>query len=221
MSRPNERKGEFKLKEQTTVEIIFKRIRQSLDSSTLHLVPNIVKSKHLVVKIFLALCFLASTVVCILFLIQSFTNFDVITSIRTNYLISMTFPFPVVMICKAKAYNQNLTNLVRGCKFSYKECDYQHDFSLLKDPIYGDCFQFNSGKNMNGKKVEKKKTNQAGYLNMYLSRKDKNDTVRVFIGYQIASSRQGSPIYLAPGQLHRIVLSKTITQQYPKPFSNC
>ncbi len=105
MSRPNERKGEFKLKEQTTVELIFKRIRQGLDSSTLHLVPNIVKSKHVVVKIFLALCFLASTVVCILFLIQSFTNFDVITSIRTTYLISMTFP--VVMICKAKVYNQS------------------------------------------------------------------------------------------------------------------
>jgi hypothetical protein len=132
----------------STVELIFKQIREGLESSTLHLVPNIVKSKYMVVKILLAFCFLAYSVVCVLLLVQSFTNFDVITTIRTKYLISMTFP--VVMICKTKVYNQNLTNLVKSCQFNNKECDYQQDFSYLKDPHYGDCFRFNSGQNMKG-----------------------------------------------------------------------
>ena len=76
LSNKNQTKNDQILapKPSPTVEFIQKEIRERAESTTIHAIPHIVKSKHWIVKIALTICFLASAGFCIRFSILEFEN---------------------------------------------------------------------------------------------------------------------------------------------------
>ena len=82
----------FLSKKSSRLEAIRQEVRQCAEMSTIHAVPNIARGKYLVVKMFMFICLLVSTGICVWFLVQAFTNYDVITTIRSSYVTSIAFP---------------------------------------------------------------------------------------------------------------------------------
>lgn len=57
-----------------------------------------------------------------------------------------------------------LKDILHNCKFNTAACDL-NEFTWEFDPIYGNCYKFNSGYNSTGGKVDTKESNIAGPLN--------------------------------------------------------
>ena len=57
-----------------------------------------------------------------------------------------------------------LKDFIPHCKFNGNSCDYENDFSSWFDYIFGNCFKFNSGKNLKGNQVKIKKLDQTGKM---------------------------------------------------------
>jgi hypothetical protein len=57
---------------------------------------------------------------------------------------------------------RDLNEILLECRFNLKNCT-SNDFIWSYDPVYGNCFTFNSGFDSNGNKVELKKSTLSGY----------------------------------------------------------
>jgi hypothetical protein len=102
-------------KKYSTAEAIRQEIRQCAEMSTIHAVPNIARGKYLAVNMFMFICLLVSTGFCVWFLVQAFTNYDVITTIRASYVTSIAFP--IISFCNSNRSNPKITDLFKWCYF--------------------------------------------------------------------------------------------------------
>ena len=74
--------------------------RDTFESSSIHAIPNIIKNKFISIKIVWLICLMASFSGCAWFLIKSindYMKYDVVTTVRANYVNELTFP--VIGIC--------------------------------------------------------------------------------------------------------------------------
>ena len=104
-------------------EAIFKNskpiIIKSLESSSIHAVPNIIRNDNLIIKFIWFLCFIISTSVCVWFIIiglNDFFKFDVTTKIDVVYKSEIIFP--VISICNL---NQFTTSYSKNILKKYME----------------------------------------------------------------------------------------------------
>ena len=97
-------------------EAIFKNsntlniIKESLESSSIHAIPNIIRNKNSIIKLIWFLCFIISTSVCIWFIINSindFLKFEVTTKIDVVYQTEVIFP--VVSICNLNPFTTSFS----------------------------------------------------------------------------------------------------------------
>ena len=76
-------------------------IKESLEKSTLHGIPNIItKSNHWSMKVIWAMSILISVSTCAWYLsttTSSYLEFNVVTDFRVNHAFQL--PFPVISIC--------------------------------------------------------------------------------------------------------------------------
>jgi hypothetical protein len=216
-------------KESDTFQLIVKEIHECAGDTTLHAIPHLVKRKHRFLKTFWFVSFVVSLSLCIWFLIRiihDYNNYDVITNIRTNYVNSLNWP--VFMFCNLNGSNPNIANIVTSCINYNDQQNCIGDFYFFRDPNWGDCYRYNSKKNASGNRIPLKFTNQAGFqggIHLELSTGIKSSSldsaVLMYKSNEIVSSIQDAAIWLSAGQTYFIGLSKTVTTQYPKPFSNC
>ena len=202
-------------KNNLTVEAIRLEIRQCAELSTVHAVPNMARAKYFVVKLFMLICFLVSTGFCVWFLVQAFTNYDVVTLIRASYVTSIAFP--ILSFCNSNHSNPKITDLFSDCFFIGTKCDYEQDFCYFRDANYGDCYRFNSGENIKGESVPIKKTNTAwvhGSISFNIfTGTSKNDYVVMFISNEKVNSNDHQYQVFSSGRRNLIGLSKTVIQQ--------
>ena len=58
-----------------------------------------------------------------------------------------------------------LDDILISCTFGLNQCDKTEDFEYFYTFLGGNCFRFNSGKNMNGLSTQIKKVSQPGFYN--------------------------------------------------------
>ena len=78
---------------------------ETLTTSTIHGLPNLIRSNRKVVKILWTICFLISSGLCAYLLIESiisYLKFDVVTTVRV--LNEPSSEFPAIMLCNKKGY---------------------------------------------------------------------------------------------------------------------
>ncbi len=169
---------------------IIKANIETLESSSVHAIPNITKNRFYLVKLVWVVCFLASNGVCAWFIYKSisdYLNYDVVTNIEINYVNKIQFP--IISICKLGDDNRNFLNeTLLTCNFNNKFCDLKNDFELYLDPMFDLCIRFNSGKNMLDEVADKKYIYGKGELNslslqLYLDKNNLNYYKSGFIVY--------------------------------------
>ncbi len=95
---------------------ILNSIRDTLECSSIHAIPNIVRNRFYLIKIIWFLCLLASTGICAWFIQKSITdylNFEVIS--KTDIVYVQKIIFPIISIC-----NLNLFSTQRGSEHVLK-----------------------------------------------------------------------------------------------------
>ena len=96
---------------QTKKDEIIKSTKETLEGSSIHAIPNIVRNEHYLIKIVWFICFLISSGWCTYFIQQSvadYLNYDVVTKIDIKY--ETKLKFPIVSICNLNLFNTDYVN---------------------------------------------------------------------------------------------------------------
>ena len=132
---------------------IIEATKETLESSSIHAIPNMVRTKYITLKIIWIFFFLGSIGVCGWYLFQAisgYLEYETVTKFQVNNINEL--PFPVVSICDLKsffdkkAYNNGIgLDSVNRALFLGKELNKETEFEAYVDPSYGNCIRFNSG----------------------------------------------------------------------------
>jgi hypothetical protein len=249
--------------------------KQTLEGSSIHAIPNIIRNKFYLVKIVWLACFLVSFGFCCWFMVRSindYLTFSVTSQFEIKY--ENQLKFPIITICSLNFVKSNILNqkirenfgyypsfslinmakvksrelfysnsldgfylneTVMNCRYNNMECNFINDFEdQFYDFNYGQCFKFNSGKNMLGQMVEQKYIFQNGVLNglildLYIGSADENNNVfsmsqgmNIFINDKNHfDSTYSEGINISPGTTTKISIDKVSLKKEQKPYSEC
>jgi hypothetical protein len=151
--------------------------------------------------------------------------------------------FTITHLAKIHAANPSFDNVNRKqlgltldqvfmCSYGMKNCS-KNEFHWFYSFDYGNCFQFNSGFNLSGDKIDLKNIDMQGHRyglqvtigplvnnNRYVS--SWNDGMIVFIHNSSTFKPSASNgVCIEPGKSTFIAIKKSITHKYPKPYSDC
>ena len=137
----------------TVKEQIIKNTKDTLESSSIHAIPNILRSKSKVLRVIWVACLLVSICACGRYLFQSISSYlerETVTKFQVNNVNELQFP--VISICDLKSFFDKQTykgigleNINRAL-FQQIDLVKENEFETYKDPSYGNCIRFNSGK---------------------------------------------------------------------------
>jgi hypothetical protein len=131
--------------------------------------------------------------------------------------------------------SHSLNETLLSCLFDYETCN-ETDFQWEWDTYYGNCYNFNSGFNSKGEKVELRKTFIDGsnfglhvefYVNFYEELMFFNSVIDSLglliridnISHVIDYLTDG--ISISPGYQTNLALNRQFRENLPKPYSNC
>ena len=151
MSEPKTSKDSVENK--TVKQKIFKVTKDTLEGSSIHAIPNILRTESILLRVIWGFFFLGSIGACGWYLsqaISSYLDYEIVTTFQVNNVNQL--PFPVVSICDLKsfydkeAYNNGIgLASVKRAMFLEKELKLDKEFEAYNDPSYGNCIRFNSG----------------------------------------------------------------------------
>jgi hypothetical protein len=134
-----------------------------------------------------------------------------------------------------KRIAHNLEDILIDCKFNYQKCS-ASDFVWHFDPLFGNCYVFNSGYNSTGDAIELKQSSVAGVLfglqvKLYLNY---NENLRLLSAYQGGigamvridnSSYMTDHIFdgirIMAGTHTELEIERSFKFTMPKPYSSC
>ena len=137
----------------TVKEQIIKKTKDALESSSILAIPKILSSKSKALKLIWAVCLLLSIGACGWYLFLSLSSYlerETVTKFQVNNVNQLQFP--VISICDLKsffdkqAYKGIDLESINRALFQEKELVKENEFEAYKDPSYGNCVRFNSGK---------------------------------------------------------------------------
>ena len=220
--------------EKSIKQKIFEANIETLESSSIHAIPNITRNRFYTVKMLWVICFLASSGICAWFIYNSITdylNYDVVTNIEINYLNKIRFPIISICNINSNMLPANLNETIISCKFNFLDCDIYNDFEIYQDSYYSFCFRFNSGKNMNGTTIKAKYSYGKGDLNAFnLELYDRQHTdinnlfltgFVVYLSDEAVDSVTDVGFYIYSGILTKVSINKNKLIRKSIPYSNC
>jgi hypothetical protein len=130
-----------------------------------------------------------------------------------------------------KKLSFQLEEMLIICQFSNSDCTAQ-DFEWYYDYLYGNCYKFNSGKNLNEKDVDLKKIKftssfEGLRLVLFSPKPEQDEIISTSYGFHLSVTNQshlsdfsqGFDVGLGTESLVKI--SKTIINKVPSPYSDC
>jgi hypothetical protein len=103
---------------------IINSTKDTLEGSSIHAIPNIIRNKYSIIKFVWSICFLISFGLCCWFIVESilgFLEYDVVTSIKINY--ENVLKFPIVTICNLNYFATDYSYLVLKTLFNSSQPD--------------------------------------------------------------------------------------------------
>ena len=162
-----------------------------------------------------------------------------LNSDQLNYLDSNFYKYRLEILARAerlpdekkKQLGFSLSEMLFLCKIGVSICN-ESDFEWFYDIFYGNCFKFNSGKNMKGEEIELKVSDSINILEnlqigLFLPKINFENSISSNIGLHIIISNQNFIVDfnegfdILTGAESLISISKTVVHQIPKPFSKC
>jgi hypothetical protein len=145
---------------------IKEKIRDYLQSSTIHGLPNIVRTNSKLFQIIWLISFIISACLCVFYTFQTVSDYLGFNTVTTFKLVNLDQTlFPTVSFCANPSFSGSIDNIIMATQFENVEAtNYSQIFEEFKHPIYGKCFRYNSGKNLDRNKINLVSSTAAGYL---------------------------------------------------------
>ena len=129
---------------------ILEKCKTLLEGSSIHAIPNIVRSEYISLKLIWFVCLLVSTSGLGWFMFQSISNYFTYPVVTNVYIHSLQqIIFPILTICNLNQFRA-VENVVKYAAFSQKSLNVEEYIETVEDPLYGKCLRFNNGKSWNG-----------------------------------------------------------------------
>ena len=101
--------------EKSTKTLIRELTKETLESSSIHAIPNITKNRFYSIKLMWLICFLISSGFCFWLISESimdYLNFDVVSKTQVNFETEMIFP--VINICNMNSFkSEKISNILK------------------------------------------------------------------------------------------------------------
>ena len=132
---------------------INKATLETLEASSIHAIPNIVRTKYSTLKIIWGSCLFVSIGLCGWYLFQiisAYLDNETVTKFQINNVHQLQFP--IVSLCNLKSFYDQQENkgigldIIKTAFFLENEIVKENEFDTYEDPNYGRCLRFNSGK---------------------------------------------------------------------------
>jgi len=132
-----------------------------------------------------------------------------------------------------KMLGNSLNEIIVSCIFDWHDCSLIDDFSYDYDYEYGNCFRYNSGKNMNNQPVPFKSSTTSGLSNglqlelITQSANENDNPFSIYNGFNIFISNRSVHSYyteginVSPGFTTKIIVNKYSILKKQKPYSQC
>jgi len=156
------------------LENIIEKITEICSVSTIHGIPNFLKSQRFLIKSIWLISTLISTGVCLWFTCDSILNYyeyPITTSINIKY--QSPTPFPTISMCSKYWADPNIYNSKTNIKETIISCnlfwtidckkDAENYFVWYYDDLLFNCIRFNSGRNASGHSVPILNSTAGGY----------------------------------------------------------
>ena len=145
---------------------IKEKIRDYLQSTTIHGLPNIVRTSSKLFQIIWLISFIISACLCVFYTFQTISDYLSFNTVTTFKLVSLDQTlFPTVSFCANPSFSGSIDNIIMAAQFENVEAEnYSQIFEEFKHKIYGKCFRYNSGKNLYGNEINLVSSTAAGYL---------------------------------------------------------
>ncbi len=192
---------------------------RSLENTSAHGIPRILKASGKFFTVFWLVFFLASLTSCTYFMVKNvvdYYQYEVITNINIMY--DSKPEFPKITICSTALDN----SFIRYCAFNSKVCQ-QSDVIRTSS----NCFALNTGINQTGHWLEKWKSQEPGLdqglVLVLLNRKWLNSTSKfdVYINNHSDAVDTNKAIKVGSGIGTSLVISRERKQHLGEPYKKC
>jgi len=201
---------------------IKKKTSQLLEFSTSHGIPNIIRSKNLIILIMWSAFTILSICVGSYFVIESILNYLKYNTITNIDIIDETEAiFPALTFCGYPSLETHLNETIISVSFqNLDETNNSLIFQELTDNRWGRCFRYNSGKEKKSRKIGKK----YGFkLHMYLKNSYDLSEILLFIHNQTSEpfDEDNGGYWIRPGSWNYFELNRIYYNRLGEPFNNC
>jgi hypothetical protein len=130
---------------------IKEKIRDYLQSSSIHGLPNIVRANGKLFQIIWLISFIISACLCVFYTFQTISEYLSFNTITTFKLVSLDQTlFPTVSFCANPSFNGSIDNIIMSTQFENVEAtNYSQIFEEFNHINYGKCFRYNYGNEIN------------------------------------------------------------------------
>jgi hypothetical protein len=209
-----------------------KRTGELLETSTLHGIPNIVRTKSLFILIMWSSFTVLSACYGSYFVFKSivdYLKYDTVTKIEI--INEKVVQFPAISICTIPILNTTINEIVIKSYFDdLLQSNFSDYFEEYADPLKGKCFRYNTGKNIHNKSYDIQNSTIKGYKNGFrLILNIQNPTNYDYVEVSLFIHNQSlTPIdiftrnfLLMPGSLTFFELDRVYYNKLSAPYSNC
>jgi len=162
---------------------------------------------------------------------KRYLNYEVITKIESKYEQPMLFP--TVSFCPyvyKDFNNKSLNKIIKKCWFNLdRSCELNpNNYFERFHSFRGDCFRFNSGKNMSGQTIPFLYSTIGGKDDSFFLKLEKNLGLMVWI-HQVSlpprfasyNDHLGNMIYVSPYSKTQLIVNKLEEKKLGLPYNQC
>ena len=203
--------------------------KEIINESSLQFLLRPIKSEHLLVQviwtIFLLILMFTTIFLCVQS-VQSYLEFETITSIYE--IAEKETQFPTISICSSTIKSFNVTILDLRFNGLILTSDWQNHITKYTDTYFGDCYRFNGGFNMTKgtipvKNLNKGERNDGFILDYYLDpRRDFGSMVVHIHNYTMTPGTiNNKGYYISASVRNSFIVKKKIDIKLEYPYNDC
>ena len=203
---------------------IKQRISHQLLSSTAHGLPNILRTKHIFIKLIWFIFIFFSTCVGSYFVIDNIIDYLKYKTTTTISIVNEnSVEFPTVSFCGHPAINTSLEETIMSVRY---ENIYVKNFSKVfyafNDSVFGKCYRYNAGKNIYGQKLDILNSTSSGKPNgltikLYLKVPEQYDYAELLVSihnHSAPSEYENGAFWVKPGSWNFYEVERTVSERY-------
>jgi len=218
------------------IDISYKSLIKIISNgiTSFHGIPNILKAEKSSSRFIWLLFTLISALICAILIykdIFSYLSYQYVSNIDVIY--EQPMEFPTISICSC-IFNISmpLSSFLKSCIFNNDNgCkkNPENFFIKFKDPRYGICYRFNSGKTMNGSDIDLLKTSIAGRSGGLQVEVNETNGLLIFIHNSSIppypnenyNNINGYSIFVSTGFSTDLAIDRVFTQRLGEPYNQC